>query len=173
MKPLARSPSILSNRGRGRPREDTSSYGHYRIENGQPWYAENLFVVCLAAFPGCLLSFVFRAFRAIRIIPTSHLNLYCLLVSACPTSSSALSFTVTQLVGANCSFTITAKVNNTGSFQGSDVVQVYRSPSSTTEHSRHFKTSARRGTLLQDSANLLNSSWVSVLSAISVPVEKR
>ena len=59
-----------------------------------------------------------------------------------------------------------------GQTPGSGVVQVYRFPSSTSKLSHHFKASARLEPFLQDSPNLLNPSWASVLSPFVYPGEE-
>ena len=111
--------------------EDTPSYGHMGSENGSVWYAENLFVVRTFAlsvrpiltFPQGYKHYVHKA------IPTLFPFGYGLSYSTFEFSN----LEVSQPSGPEHTFAAKVKVQNTGSVVGSEVVQIYVSPSSTTK----------------------------------------
>lgn len=95
--------------------EDTPSYGHMGSENGTVWYAENLFVG--------YKHYVHKA------IPTLFPFGYGLSYSSFEFSN----LQVSQPSGPEFTFSAKVTVQNTGSVVGSEVVQIYVSPSSTTK----------------------------------------
>ncbi|KAG8854733.1 hypothetical protein FRB91_003186 [Serendipita sp. 411] len=95
--------------------EDTPSYGHYGTENGSVWYAEDLFV----GYKHYVRS------KVPTLYPFGYGLSY--------TTFKFSELTLSNPSGSEMSFTATVKVENTGPVIGSEVVQVYVTPSSSTK----------------------------------------
>ncbi|KAG8833577.1 hypothetical protein FRC17_010401 [Serendipita sp. 399] len=95
--------------------EDTPSHGHFGSENGSVWYGEDLFV----------------GYK--HYIRTNVPTLYPFGYGLSYTTFKFSELTVSTPSGSEMSFTVTVKVQNTGSVVGSEVAQVYVTPSSTTQ----------------------------------------
>ncbi|KAG8761181.1 hypothetical protein FRC14_006230 [Serendipita sp. 396] len=94
--------------------EDTPSYGHFGSENGLVWYAEDLFV----GYKHYVKTGIPTLF------PFGHGLSY--------TTFEFSDLQVTAPSGPDMAFTATVEVKNTGTTTGSEIVQVYLTPSSST-----------------------------------------
>ncbi|KAG8814210.1 hypothetical protein FRC17_001247 [Serendipita sp. 399] len=95
--------------------EDTPSYGHFGSQNGTVWYAEDLFV----GYKHYVKT------GTPTLFPFGHGLSY--------TTFEFSDLEVSAPSGPNLAFTATVTVKNSGNVKGSEVVQIYLTPSSSTQ----------------------------------------
>lgn len=95
--------------------EDTPSYGHFGSQNGRVWYAEDLFV----------------GYK--HYVKTSKPTLFSFGHGLSYSSFKFSDLKVSAPTGDELEFCATVKVTNTGAVAGSEIVQIYVTPCSTTQ----------------------------------------
>lgn len=111
--------------------EDTPSYGHFGSQNGTVWYAEDLFVV------SALLYLTFPYLCSVQgykhYVHTNTPTLFPFGHGLSYTTFGFSDLQVTEPLGPDLQFYATVTVQNTGGVTGSEIVQIYVTPSSETK----------------------------------------